>query len=175
MILTGQKIHNEIIKKNIIIEPFNIEQITTNSYDLKLGDTYIKYLDEVIDSRISPKYELKTIPDEGLLLNPGDFILGHSEETIGSNQYVPLIHAKSSTARTGLFVHITADLIDIGSIGNTTFQLFATLPVRIYKGMLLAQVTFWKSTGDIELYAGKYQNSKGPQPSKSYLDNEVTE
>ena len=70
----------------------------------------------------------------------------------------------------GLFVHVTADLIDIGSHGVTTFQLYATLPVRIYVDMLIAQVSFWKPLGDIELYKGKYQNSTGPQPSMTYKD-----
>ena len=63
-----------------------------------------------------------------------------------------------------------ADLIDIGSHGVTTFQLYATLPVRIYVDMLIAQVSFWKPLGDIELYKGKYQNSTGPQPSMTYKD-----
>jgi hypothetical protein len=38
----------------------------------------------------------------------------------------PTNSGKSGTARMGLFVHVTADLIDIGSHGVTTFQLYAT-------------------------------------------------
>ena len=170
MILTGQKIIEEVEKKNIVINPFSPDQISTNSYDLRLGNSYLKYTDEVIDPKKEVNYELKDIPQDGLKLRAGDFILASSQETIGSVQYVPLIHAKSSTARSGLFVHITADLIDIGSIGESTFQLYATLPITLYPGMLIGQVSFWKTLGNIELYDGKYQHSKGPQPSKTYLD-----
>lgn len=170
MILTGQKIIEEVEAGKIEIAPFERAKATTNSYDLALGDTVIRYKPGIIDPRKAPEYEEVRIPEEGLVLQAGDFVLGHSKERIGSDHYVPLIHGKSGTARMGLFVHVTADLIDIGSHGVTTFQLYATLPVRLYPGMLIAQVSFWVPFGDIVLYKGKYQNSKGPQPSMTYKD-----
>jgi len=96
--------------------------------------------------------------------------LGHSSEIIGSKKFVPIIHAKSSIARLGLFVHVTADLIDIGSIGNITFQLYATLPIKIYPNMLIGQVSFWVPKGKINLYKGKYKNSVGPKASEIHKD-----
>lgn len=170
MILTGKKIQEEVKNKKIEIDPFFENRVTTNSYDLSLGNTIIRYTSKVIDPKVEPEYEEITIPEEGLVLNAGDFVLGHSFERIGSDFYVPLIHGKSGTARMGLFVHVTADLIDIGSHGVSTLQLYATLPVRIYKGMLIAQVSFWVPDGEIKLYEGKYQGSKGPRPSMTYKD-----
>ncbi len=170
MILTGNKIFEEVQSGKIDINPFTLDRVTTNSYDLILGKTIVRYLTEVIDPRLETPYQEIIIPDEGFLLNKGDFVLGHSEEVIGSDYYVPIIHGKSGTARMGLFVHVTADLIDIGSHGVTTFQLYATLPVRIFAGMSIAQVSFWKPYGDIELYNGKYQGSKGPRPSMTHKD-----
>jgi dCTP deaminase len=168
MILTGKKIINEVKNKKIDIFPFNKERATTNSYDLSLGNKIIIFKKGVIDPKREVGYVEKTIPKDGLILKAGEFVLGHSEERIGSDYYVPIIHGKSGTARMGLFVHVTADLIDIGSHGNTTFQLYATLPVRIYPGMLIAQVSFWVPFGDIVLYKGKYQNSVGPQVSQMH-------
>jgi len=170
MILTGKKIIEEVRKNRIDISPFHKERITTNSYDLSLGNIIIRYKSDIIDPRCKPLYDEIKIPKEGIILHAGDFVLGHSNERIGSDFYVPLIHGKSGTARMGLFVHITADLIDIGSHGVTTFQLYATLPVRLYPGMLIAQVSFWVPFGDIVLYKGKYQNSTGPRPSMTYKD-----
>lgn len=170
MILTGKKIIEEFKKGKIDISPFDKIRVTTNSYDLSLGNTIIRYKVGVIDPRVEPSYDEITIPEEGLILEAGDFVLGHSEERIGSDFYVPLIHGKSGIARMGLFVHVTADLIDIGSHGVTTFQLYATLPVRIYPKMLIAQVSFWVPLGGIALYKGKYQNSTGPRPSQTYKD-----
>jgi dCTP deaminase len=168
MILTGKKIIEEFKKGKIDISSFNIEKISTNSYDLSLGNTVIIYKSKIIDPKQKPLYKEMIIPKEGLVLQAGDFILGHSKEHIGSDFYVPIIHGKSGTARMGLFVHVTADLIDIGSHGVTTFQLYATLPVRLYPGMLIAQVSFWVPFEDIVLYKGKYQNSTGPQVSQMY-------
>lgn len=170
MILTGQKIKEEVKNGRIDIHPFFLSRVTTNSYDLSLGSTLIKYDDALLDPKKKSKYKEIIIPKEGILLKQGDFVLGHSTERIGSDFYVPIIHGKSGTARMGLFVHVTADLIDIGSHGVSTFQLYATLPVRIYPGMLIAQVSFWKTFGKIKLYNGKYQNSKGPCPSMTYKD-----
>jgi len=170
MILTGEKIKEEVANGKIEISPFASDRVTTNSYDLALGDTLIRYTSEILDPREKPEYEELTIPDEGLVLRAGDFVLGHSQERIGSDHYVPLIHGKSGTARMGLFVHVTADLIDIGSHGVSTLQLYATLPVRLHKGMLIAQVSFWRTYGDIVLYEGKYQNSTKPQASMTYKD-----
>lgn len=168
MILTGNKIIKEVKNNKIDIFPFNKKRATTNSYDLSLGNKIIRYRKGIIDPKKKVLYDEIIIPKEGLVLQSGEFILGHSEERIGSDFYVPIIHGKSGTARMGLFVHVTADLIDIGSHGVTTFQLYATLPVRIYPGMLIAQVSFWVPFGDIILYKGKYQNSIGPQVSQMY-------
>lgn len=170
MILTGEEIKKQVKKGNIKINPFKLNNITTNSYDLTLGEYYLVYTDKILDPAKENKYKIRKIPKNGLLLRKGDFILGHSKEIIGSKKFVPLIHAKSGIARLGLFVHITADIIDIGSIGNTTFQLYATRDIRLYSGMLIGQVSFWVPKGKIILYNGKYQNSLGPKASQIHKD-----
>jgi dCTP deaminase len=170
MILTGPEIAKQVRANRIRIDPFDDAQITTNSYDLRLGRKYLRYTSPVIDVRQKAEYEVFDIPETGLMLEARTFLLAETYERFGSDHYVPLIHAKSGTARSGLFVHVTADLIDIGSFGKSTLQLYATIPVKVYPGMLIAQVTFWTPTGDIKLYEGKYQNSQGPMPSMTYLD-----
>lgn len=170
MILTGPEIHQQIVARNIVIEPFDPARLNPNSFDISLGNKLLRYTHLPIDPRVETTVEEIEIPLEGLTLNRGDFVLGSSQEIIGSNHFVPLIHAKSSIARAGLFVHVTADLIDIGSIGTVTFQLYPTLPLKIFPGMLIGQVTFWRPLGEIELYTGKYQNSTGPRKSMIFRD-----
>ncbi len=173
MILTANEIKKQYDLGKLTITPFKSSHLTTNSYDLCVGDKLIKYTSDVLDPRKKNDYKYIEIPDEGLILEKGSFHLGSSVEIVGSDNYVPIIHAKSGIARLGLFVHVTADLIDIGYCGNITFQFYATLPFRIYKNMKVAQVTFWVPTGEINLYNGKYQNSNGPQVSKSYQDKNI--
>lgn len=170
MILTGQEILKQYQDGKIKIEPFQETSITTNSYDIHLGNTLLRYKDAVLDPKKVPEVEEVEIPEEGILLNQHDFYLGASVEKVGSDFFAPMLHAKSGTARLGLFVHVTSDLINIGSYGQLTLQLYATLPVRIFRGMRIAQVTFWKPEGDIQLYKGKYQGAQGPGVSLNYKE-----
>jgi dCTP deaminase len=107
---------------------------------------------------------------DGIRLAAGDFVLAETLERVGSDHFVPLIHGRSGTARLGLFVHVTADLFDLGYYGKSTLQLFATLPISLVPQMKVAQVSFWVPKGEISLYEGKYQGGDGPQASKSYYD-----
>lgn len=170
MILTGNEIRRQVDANAIVVTPFNPDFINPNSIDLTLDDTVLRYRDSVIDPRVEAEVIEVKIPEDGLLLEPMSFCLGSSRETVGSTRYVPMVHAKSSTARAGLFVHVTADLIDIGSIGTITFQLFSTLGLWVYPGMRIAQLSFWKPYGEITLYSGKYQGSTGPRKSMIFRD-----
>ena len=105
-----------------------------------------------------------------MVLEVNKVYLGFTKEIIGSDHYVPIITGRSSTGRLGLFVQITSDLVDVGFKGNLTLQLHATQPVRIYKGMKIGQITFWKIYGDVDLYEGKYQGSVGPNESQVWRD-----
>src|SRR5260221_2524124 len=132
MIITGLKIYEKVLENRIIIDPFFSSQLNPNSYNFRLGNSLTIYEEEVID----PKKENATcvieIPPEGYILEPTKLYLGHTEEVMGSNFYVPIIRGRSSIGRIGLFVHITADLIDIGSINQWTLQMHCVQPVRSY-------------------------------------------
>ncbi|UAK34093.1 dCTP deaminase [Nocardia asteroides] len=170
MILTGSEISRQRALGRIDIRPFDESQVNPNSYDFRLGSTLKVYTDYVLDPQRQNLTSTTSIPASGLVLNPGRIYLGHTAEIMGSDYYVPIIRAKSSTARLGLFVHVTADIIDIGSHNQWTLQLNPVQPVRVYPGMLIGQVTFWKVTGEITLYTGKYQGSMGPVESLVHLD-----
>lgn len=172
MILTGHEIEKQVGRGRIVIEPFNEADIQPNSYDFHLSKYLKLYTDEILDPKIENKVKEIIIPEEGLLLKPEELYLGMVEETIGSEYYVPILRGRSSTGRLGLFVHITADLIDIGSINNWTLMLHSVVPVKVYPGMKIGQVTFWIPNGEIELYKGKYQGSQKPMESQSFKDFE---
>ena len=170
MILTGEKIKQEVKKGKIIIDPFDEKQINPNSYNFKIADKIKIYKNKVLDSKkINPTKEIK-IPPSGIVLKPDILYLGCTYETMGSRHYVPIIRGRSSTGRIGIFIHITSDLIDIGSINRWTLMMHVVQPVKIYPKMLFGQVTFWVPKGKIILYRGKYQGSKEPIASLVYKD-----
>jgi len=170
MILTGSKIAQEVERGRITIDPFDHRLINPVSYDFSLGQEIGTYDDYVLDCRRENAFTKRPIPADGLVLMPDRIYLGHTRERMGSEYYVPIIRAKSSIARLGLFIHVTADLIDIGSINEWTLQLHAVQPVRVFSGMLIGQVTFWSTMGEVTLYSGKYQGSVGPLPSGIWSD-----
>ncbi|MDV9194639.1 dCTP deaminase [Streptomyces sp. Wh19] len=173
MILTGPEITSRVKNGDIRIEPFDAGLAQPNSYDFHLGADIGTYTGHVLDCARDNPFEQHPIPAGGFELQPHRIYLAATRERIGSDLFVPIIRARSSIARLGLFVHVTADLIDLGSFGQLTLQLHAVQPVRIYPGMLIGQVTFWEATGERVLYDGKYQHSRGPQPSKAHLDIEA--
>lgn len=174
MILTGPEIEREVAANRIEITPFDPARVTPTSYDLRLGPTLLRYavatVAQPIDPARLPTAETFAIPESGYVMQAGDFLLGHSVETVGSDHYAALLHARSGVARMGLFVHVTSDLIHTGARGQVTFQLYATLPVRLYAGMVLGQLTFWQPRGEISLYRGKYYGQQGVGGSQLYRE-----
>lgn len=147
MILTGSEIIEQRRLGRIRIDPFYPEQISPNSYDFRLGDVLQMYESDRLDfKQENPKIKIP-IPDEGFVLKTDKIYLAATEEVIGSEHFAAIIHARSSIARMGLFVHVTADLIDIGSYDRWILQLHAVQPVRIFRGMRIGQVTFWSVLG----------------------------
>lgn len=170
MILTGPEIKKQVEAKRITIEPFNSSQLNPNSYNFTLGKTMIVYRDRILDvHKDNPTISFE-IPESGYTLEPDRLYLGHIAEVMGSNYYVPIIRGRSSIGRLGLFINITADLIDQGHKGQWTLQFHAVQPVTIYPGMMIGQVTFWAVEGMPMLYDGKYKNSRGPMASQGFKD-----
>lgn len=170
MILTWKEIKKEIQNWNIKIENFKEENINTNSYDVCIWNQILKYKDDVLNSKNKNNYEIIDIPSDWLLLNRWEFVLASTKEKFGSDKYTPLIHNKSGIARLWLFIHITADLIDTWFYWNSTLQLFATLPVKIYPGMKIWQISFWETKWEIDIYKWKYSNWEWVMASKAYMD-----
>jgi len=172
MILTGPEIEREWKAGRIDIRPFCPSQVSPNSYDFRLGQELKVYRNYILDAKVPNETESIRMDDSGYTLLPGRIYLGHTEEMMGSDHYVPIIRGRSSTARLGLFIHVTADLIDVGSHNQWTLQMHAVQPVTVYPGMRIGQVTFWTIQGDIVLYNGKYQGSLGACESLVHLDFE---
>ncbi|KIX79795.1 dCTP deaminase [Streptomyces koyangensis] len=170
MILTGPEITAAAHDGRLTISPFDTGQVNPNSYNVRLGPTLLTYTVPVIDAHRSNPTTAVEIGEDGHVLQPGELYLGHTLERVGSDMFVPLLFGRSSVGRLGLFVEITAPIGDIGFHGQWTLMLSPIRPLRVYAGMKIGQIMFFVSTGDIDLYAGKYQAADGPQPSRYWQD-----
>jgi dCTP deaminase len=171
MILTGSAIEREVARGRIVIDPFDPSCVNPNSYNFKLSNVLKIYVDSVIDTRSPARSRTVVIPPEGYVLEAGRLYLGASIERIGSAHFAPTYAARSSVARLGMFINLSAPLGDIGFVGCWTIQLYAVNHVRVYPGMRIGQMMFWQPLGDIVLYEGKYQHATGPRTSEIFRDS----
>jgi deoxycytidine triphosphate deaminase len=84
----------------------------------------------------------------------------------------------SSLGRLGLLTHSTAGWIDPGFSGHVTLELsnVATLPIKLWPGMKIGQLCLFRCSSPTEhpygssVYGSRYQDQRGPTPSRSYLN-----
>ncbi|MCT4598123.1 MAG: dCTP deaminase [Vallitalea sp.] len=172
MILSGKEIKSKI-EKEIVIEPFNDNQLNPNSYNLRLHNELLVYEDDILDMKKSHKTKKLIIPPEGLLLEPGKLYLGRTIEYTSTDSYVPMLEGRSSIGRLGLFIHVTAGFGDVGFSGYWTLEIFCVQPIKIYSEVEICQIYYHTIEGDYSKYSsGKYQNNEGIQPSLLYRDFE---
>lgn len=170
MILSGRKIKSEQ-GKSIIIEPFNEQQVGPNSYNLRLHSELVTYTGDTLDMKKNNPTEKRSIPPEGLLLEPGTLYLGRTLEYTKTTSFVPMLEGRSSIGRLGLFIHVTAGFGDVGFAGFWTLEIFCVQPIRIYAGVEICQIYYHTIEGEYDLYKSKkYQNNKGIQSSMLYKD-----
>ncbi len=185
MILSDRSIREELDAGRIVIDPLGDRCIQPSSVDLHV-DRYFRvfrnHTMRVIDVKepMEDLTELVEVPGEDpFILHPGEFVLGSTAEYVKlPDDLVARLEGKSSLGRLGLLIHSTAGFVDAGWDGHLTLELsnVANLPIAIYPGMKIGQISFLRMSSEAENpYGGdatksKYQGQRGPTPSRSYLN-----
>ena len=139
MILSGKEIINRQ-GKDIVIDPFDENQVNPNSYNLRLHNELLEYDSPILDMKKENSGTKIIIPEEGLLLESNKLYLGRTIEYTETNNFIPMLEGRSSVGRLGLFVHITAGFGDVGFKGYWTLEIFCVQPVKIYSGIEICQI-----------------------------------
>jgi dCTP deaminase len=160
MILTDKEILKAIDNKEILIKPYDVSCLGTNSYDVHLSKYLAIYKDEILDAKKHNEIDHFEIPDEGYVLLPGQLYLGSTEEYTETHTTVPFLEGKSSVGRLGIDIHATAGKGDVGFCNHWTLEISVSKPVRVYYGMPIGQLIYFKVEGDINNYYNKKQNAK---------------
>ena len=170
MILSGKEII-ERKEKDILIDPFNENQVNPNSYNLRLHNELLVYDSPVLDMKEDNPATKIVIPEEGLVLESKKLYLGRTMEYTETQNLVPMLEGRSSVGRLGLFVHITAGFGDVGFKGYWTLEIFCVQPIKIYPSIEICQIFYHSVEGDYTPYeSGKYQDNKDIQTSMLYKD-----
>jgi dCTP deaminase len=189
VVLSDRTIARLLKQGRIGIEPYDESLLQPSSVDVR-ADRYFRVFHNnrypYIDVRVEQEDLTELVEvDDGtpFVLHPGEFVLGSTLERIRlPDNLVARLEGKSSLGRLGLLIHSTAGFIDPGWDGHVTLELsnVANLPVTIYPGMKIGQISFVQlsepaqtpyGTGEI---GSKYQGQRGPTPSR-YWQNFQTE
>ncbi len=149
MILSDKQILVEIESKSIVIEPFHLDNLGTNSYDVHLGKYLSIYEDDILDAKSHNKIKPFEIPSEGYILLPSKLYLGVTEEYTETHKHVPFLEGKSSVGRLGIDIHATAGKGDAGFCNTWTLEISVKQPVRVYAGMPIGQIIYFEIKGEI--------------------------
>ena len=181
MVLSDRTIRRLLGEGRIGIEPYEEELLQPSSVDVRV-DRLFRVFRNSRYPFIDVKQEMEELtelvevePDEAFILHPGEFVLGSTLERITlPDDLVARLEGKSSLGRLGLLIHSTAGFIDPGWDGHVTLELsnVANLPITIYYGMKIGQVSFVQLSEPAEHPYGtgelgsKYQGQMGPTPSR---------
>jgi dCTP deaminase len=173
----------------IRIEPRPADRVVSGvSIDLCLGHRFrvfsshtIPYIDlsgsrEQVDQAVEKVMSDEVYIDEGqtFVLHPGELALGVTLESITlPDDLVGWLDGRSSLARLGLMVHVTAHRIDPGWSGNIVLEFFNSgkLPLALRPGMAIGAMSFETLTGPAQRpYTkrddAKYRGQSGPLASR---------
>jgi dCTP deaminase len=187
MIFSDRTIREAIASGRIRLDPYDPSLVQPSSVDVRCSHLF-RVFENHRYPHIDPKApqadlttEIKVTESDPFILHPGEFVLGTTLETIGlGDDVVARLEGKSSLGRLGLLIHSTAGFIDPGFQGQVTLELsnVANLPITIYPGMRIGQISFYQMTTAAEHPYGsaglgsKYQGQSGPTPSRMHQDFE---
>lgn len=145
-------------------------QLGPSSFDLRMGYEFgiinTRKI-EKIDTRNMDKYDEviqkeEHSPEEGVVIHPGEFILGSTLENIKvPDNLVARVEGRSSYGRLGIIVHATAGYVDPGFEGDITLEIqnLGNAPVKLYPEERVCQIVFETMTSEArEPYGDKTDN-----------------
>lgn len=182
MILSDAAILEELKKGNLIIEPFDEKYLQPSSYDIMIAPQFRVFRDHelsLIDVR--KEQDATRLIDVGkngeFIIHPRQFVLGSTVEHFSFPDYLAgKLEGRSSLGRLGLIIHATSGYIDPGFSGQLTFEIsnISTVPIKLYGGMRIAQICFFKMYSKVLRPYGeagnKYQGQRGPTASRIWED-----
>jgi dCTP deaminase len=181
-VLSDIQIIDEMKKEHVFIYPFEKKNLSNTSYDVTLGPNYYRattgshnvepsYLIPWDDESVhqywgQPQYartvnetteKLLKLPigAQYILLEPGELILAHTNEFIGTLDHVTtMMKARSSMGRVGISVCKDAGWGDVGYYNRWTMEIsnFSQSRIPLVVGSRVAQIVFFYTGNVSRLY-----------------------
>ena len=183
MLLSDGDLRKEIANARLVLEPWDPAMLQPSSIDVRL-DRYFRVFQNSRYTHIDPAQQqddltsaVEPADEEPFVLHPGEFVLGSTLEVVTlPDDIAARLEGKSSLGRLGLLTHSTAGFVDPGFSGHITLELsnVANLPITLWPGMKIGQLCLFRLTTPAEhpygsaIYGSRYQDQRGPTPSRSF-------
>ena len=118
-------------------------------------------LERDIDRIMSKEIEIEK--GQALYIHPGELILGATMESVSiPDDLVGWLDGRSSLARLGLMVHVTAGRIDPGWEGQIVLEFYnnGKLPLALRPGMVICAMSFETLSSPAKRPYNKRENAK---------------
>lgn len=191
-LLSDSEIYSILMGKDLMFIPLiDPDQVGSTSIDIRLGTSFQIYypnqsgiIDFVSKETVEMAERNSTFVDldylEDIVISPGQFILGHTMEYIGLPcDLAAEVEGRSSFARLGIEVHMTAGFVDPGFRGVLTLEIFnaGPNPIKLYPGLRIGQLRLFKCKAPSRSYDknpnAKYRGLLAHRGSLHSKDSEI--
>ncbi|MFH1531333.1 MAG: dCTP deaminase [Pseudomonadota bacterium] len=166
MVLTRDAYLREIDEGRIVITPFDLSAAGPGSYDLAIGNEfrYFKKAHQILDVSEGADYREHTIlvtrlDDEPFIIMPGEAAHTITRERLKlPGDVCGWLQGRSTFARLGLMVHITASFVQPGVDNHQVLEMFnaSPVPLALKPGSRICHIIFGRCEGSA-VYSGKFQ------------------
>lgn len=175
-VLNDKQIKGLILSNELEIIPVMdlSKQVGTTSIDVRLGTCFqvfhpnrhgiVDYADNDKQNMANLSQKINVDIADGITITPGQFLLGHTMEYVKLPNYLcGSLEGRSSFARLGIEIHMTAGFIDPGFEGVITLEIYNAGPiaVKLYPGTRIGQLRFEPSIKSDKGYDVKNVKYKG--------------
>jgi dCTP deaminase len=166
-VLTRDEILKAIASGEIKVDPFESSNVGPGSIDLRLSSHFKVFKKPrevvVIDDQVDYRELTETVSaPNGLLLMPTETILGWTLEKITTAGTIcGWLEGRSTFARVGLMVHISASFMQPGLDNHQCLEMtnFSPNPMSIRPGTRICQFIFERTIGSAR-YQGKFKDQR---------------
>lgn len=183
MLLSDGGIARALNTGDIRIDDLDLLQaVQPASIDVRLGEELRIFNDagdDIVDPEVRQEDSVpKRIGPQGFIVDPGEFLLGSTAERVEVGpSHAMQFTGKSSLARLGLQVHMTAGHIDPGFAGKITLEIHNVRPkpFRLQRGMWIGQLLVFKLDAEAihpygdPLLRSRYMDQSTVTESRSWM------
>ena len=146
MILSSDTIKNAIDKGDLLIKPFDEKNLKPASYTFTLAAKLLipKKVPLIVIGG-EQESEEAVIGSDGFILNPGDFVLGYTDEYLSlKNKYACFLSTRGSCAQVGLSVLLGSAFAEPDTDNCLILEIHnaSNCPIKLDKGMKIVKGVF---------------------------------